>query len=84
MQIGETTGVISMGLAGKMREVLATLTPREEAVLRERFGVGEPGSPPENAGQDFEATRERIREIEAAALRKLRRAKRPKDVVEEE
>ena len=55
------------------RKVLATLTPREERVLRMRFGIGElTDHTLEEVGQDFEVTRERIRQIEAKALRKLR------------
>jgi RNA polymerase primary sigma factor len=53
--------------------VLATLTPREEKVLRMRFGIGEKADHTlEEVGQDFAVTRERIRQIEAKALRKLR------------
>ena len=55
------------------RKVLATLTPREEKVLRMRFGIGEKADHTlEEVGQDFSVTRERIRQIEAKALRKLR------------
>lgn len=65
--------VISAELAEQTRKVLATLTPREEEVLRQRFGIGEPSDPAlEETGQDFEATRERIKEIERKALEKLR------------
>ncbi len=54
---------------------LKTLTPREEAVLRKRFGIGEPSDHTlEEIGQDFSVTRERIRQIEAKALQKLRAA----------
>ncbi|MGF1510915.1 MAG: RNA polymerase sigma factor RpoD [Myxococcota bacterium] len=78
--------VISMNLAEQTRRVLATLTPREEKVLRMRFGIGEKSDHTlEEVGQDFEVTRERIRQIEAKALRKLRhpsRAKRLKAFVE--
>jgi RNA polymerase primary sigma factor len=59
--------------------VLATLTPREEKVLRMRFGIGERSDHTlEEVGQDFEVTRERIRQIEAKALRKLRHPSRAK------
>jgi RNA polymerase primary sigma factor len=61
------------------RKVLATLTPREERVLRMRFGIGElTDHTLEEVGQDFEVTRERIRQIEAKALRKLRHPARSK------
>ena len=52
--------------------VLATLTPREEKVLRMRFGIGEEPKTIEEVGEDFYVTRERIRQIEAKALRKMR------------
>jgi RNA polymerase primary sigma factor len=61
------------------RKVLATLTPREEKVLRMRFGIGEKSDHTlEEVGQDFDVTRERIRQIEAKALRKLRHPSRSK------
>jgi RNA polymerase primary sigma factor len=69
--------VISMNLAEQTRKVLATLTPREEKVLRMRFGIGEKSDRTlEEVGLDFEVTRERIRQIEAKALRKLRHPSR--------
>ena len=78
--------VISMNLSEQTRKVLATLTPREEKVLRMRFGIGEKSDHTlEEVGQDFFVTRERIRQIEAKALRKLRhpsRAKKLKSFVE--
>ena len=78
--------VINMNLSEQTRKVLATLTPREEKVLRMRFGIGEKSDHTlEEVGQDFEVTRERIRQIEAKALRKLRhpsRAKKLKPFVE--
>ena len=60
-------------------EVLSTLTPREEKVLKLRFGI-EDGSTRtlEEVGQEFKVTRERIRQIEAKALRKLRHPSRSK------
>ena len=70
---------MSNNLAEKTRNVLATLTPREEKILRMRFGIGE--SHPhtlEEVGQDFGITRERIRQIEAKALGKLRHPTRAK------
>jgi RNA polymerase primary sigma factor len=55
------------------RYALSTLTPREEKVLRMRFGIDEKKDHTlEEVGQDFDVTRERIRQIEAKALRKLR------------
>ncbi|HIA03611.1 MAG TPA: RNA polymerase sigma factor RpoD [Myxococcales bacterium] len=70
----ETTSLIEV-----TRKVLATLTPREERVLRLRFGIGQTqGHTLEEVGKDFEVTRERIRQIEAKALRKLRHPSRSK------
>ncbi len=64
---------ISLNLSEQTRKVLATLTPREEKVLRMRFGIGEKADHTlEEVGGDFAVTRERIRQIEAKALRKLR------------
>jgi RNA polymerase primary sigma factor len=84
--ISPSDAVISMNLADQTRKVLATLTPREEKVLRMRFGIGEKSDHTlEEVGQDFEVTRERIRQIEAKALRKLRhpsRSKRLKSFIE--
>jgi RNA polymerase primary sigma factor len=60
-----------------VRKVLATLTPREERILRMRFGIGESSEHTlEEVGKDFSVTRERIRQIEAKALRKLRHPSR--------
>ncbi len=85
--ISPAESVISVNLADQTRKVLATLTPREEKVLRMRFGIGEKSDHTlEEVGQDFEVTRERIRQIEAKALRKLRhpsRSKRLKSFVEQ-
>ena len=62
-----------------IKNILQTLTPREEKVLRKRFGIGENTDHTlEEVGQDFEVTRERIRQIEAKALRKLRHPSRSK------
>ncbi len=58
-------------------KLLSTLTPREEKILRMRFGIGEKSDHTlEEVGQDFNLTRERIRQIEAKALEKLRVPKR--------
>lgn len=71
--------VINTNLAEQTRKMLATLTAREEKVLRMRFGIGEKYDRTlEEVGQDFEVTRERIRQIEAKALRKLRHPSRAK------
>ncbi len=68
---------IKSDLAEQMRKILKTLTPREEKVLRMRFGIGEKADHTlEEVGRDFNVTRERIRQIEAKALRKLRHPSR--------
>jgi RNA polymerase primary sigma factor len=65
----------------QVRKVLNTLTDREEKVLRWRFGIGEHTDHTlEEVGQEFEVTRERIRQIEAKALRKLRHPSRSKQL----
>jgi RNA polymerase primary sigma factor len=70
--------VMGIRLREQTRTALASLTPREEQVLRLRFGLGEKTDYTlEEVGQRFEVTRERIRQIEAKALRKLRRPTRP-------
>ena len=77
--ISPSDAVISMNLAEQTRKVLATLTPREEKVLRMRFGIGEKSDHTlEEVGRDFDVTRERIRQIEAKALRKLGHPSRSK------
>jgi RNA polymerase primary sigma factor len=69
--------IMNHNLAENTRRVLATLSPREEQVLKLRFGIGERANHTlEEVGQDFEVTRERIRQIEAKALRKLRHPSR--------
>jgi len=71
--------VINHNLGEATRKVLTTLTPREEKVLRMRFGIGEKADHTlEEVGRDFSVTRERIRQIEAKALRKLRHPSRSK------
>jgi RNA polymerase primary sigma factor len=77
--ISPADAVTSITLSEQTRSVLSTLTPREEKVLRMRFGIGEKSDHTlEEVGQDFFVTRERIRQIEAKALRKLRHPSRSK------
>ena len=77
--VSPVESVINIDLADQVKKVLGTLTPREERVLRMRFGIGEKSDHTlEEVGQDFEVTRERIRQIEAKALRKLRHPSRSK------
>src|SRR5699024_7156317 len=72
---------INRNLSHKTRDVLSQLTPREEKVIRMRFGIGEKSDHTlEEVGQDFDVTRERIRQIEAKALRKLRHPSRAKQL----
>ena len=75
--INPAEAIVNLNLAEQTRRVLATLTTREEKVLRMRFGIGEESDHTlEEVGQDFNVTRERIRQIEAKALRKLRHPSR--------
>ncbi len=75
--VNPSEAIVSINLAEQTRQVLQTLTPREEKVLRMRFGIGEESDHTlEEVGQDFNVTRERIRQIEAKALRKLRHPSR--------
>jgi RNA polymerase primary sigma factor len=77
--INPADAVMNINLSEQTRKVLSTLTPREEKVLRMRFGIGEKSDHTlEEVGQDFFVTRERIRQIEAKALRKLRHPSRAK------
>ena len=77
--VSPSEAVINTNLADQTRRVLATLTAREEKVLRMRFGIGEKSDHTlEEVGQGFAVTRERIRQIEAKALRKLRHPSRSK------
>lgn len=73
-------------LKKQLTEVLDTLTPREEKVVRLRFGLDDGKTRTlEDVGKEFNVTRERIRQIEAKALRKLRhpsRSKRLKDYLD--
>jgi RNA polymerase primary sigma factor len=74
-----TEAAQNFSLTDQTKEVLETLTPREEKVLRMRFGIGEKSDHTlEEVGRDFSVTRERIRQIEAKALRKLRHPSRAK------
>lgn len=75
--INPSEAIVNLNLAEQTRRVLSTLTAREEKVLRMRFGIGEESDHTlEEVGQDFNVTRERIRQIEAKALRKLRHPSR--------
>jgi RNA polymerase primary sigma factor len=68
---------VQTSMRDSVTQVLATLTPREERVLRMRFGIGMPTDHTlEEVGQQFNVTRERIRQIEAKALKKLRHPSR--------
>ncbi len=75
--VAPSDAVVNINLQEQTKKVLATLTPREEQVLRMRFGIGEKSDHTlEEVGQKFAVTRERIRQIEAKALRKLRHPSR--------
>lgn len=76
--VNPAEAVINTNLREITEEVLKTLTPREEKVIKMRFGLGNSGSEHtlEEVGQHFAVTRERIRQIEAKALRKLRHPSR--------
>jgi len=79
--VSPADAVLNFNLEEQTRRVLKTLTPREEKVLRMRFGIGEKSDHTlEEVGRDFEVTRERIRQIEAKALRKLRHPSRAKQL----
>ncbi len=84
--VSPSDAVENLNLQEQTRRVLGTLTPREEKVLRMRFGIGERSDHTlEEVGKSFDVTRERIRQIEAKALRKLRhpsRLKKLKSLVE--
>ena len=67
----------SSGLQGATQDILDSLTPREAKVLQMRFGIGmNTDHTLEEVGKQFDVTRERIRQIEAKALRKLRHPSR--------
>jgi len=75
--VSQVEAVINVNLKDQTAQVLRSLTPREEKVIKMRFGL-EDGSEHtlEEVGQSFAVTRERIRQIEAKALRKLRHPSR--------
>ena len=75
--VSPAEAVINLNLKEQTEAVLKTLTPREEKVIKMRFGVGDGSEHTlEEVGQNFAVTRERIRQIEAKALRKLRHPSR--------
>jgi len=75
--VSPVDAVININLKEQTQRVLKTLSPREEMVLKMRFGVGEGSEHTlEEVGQSFAVTRERIRQIESKALRKLRHPSR--------
>ncbi|NRA46338.1 MAG: RNA polymerase sigma factor RpoD [Oligoflexales bacterium] len=77
--VSATDKAISCSLTDQTQKALATLTPREEKIVRMRFGIGESTDHTlEEVGKKFSVTRERIRQIEAKALRKLRHPSRSK------
>lgn len=81
MTLSPHDAVMSNDLALQTRKVLATLSPREEKIIRMRFGIGEQREYTlEEVGKYFNVTRERIRQIEAKALRKLRHPQRGKEL----
>ena len=76
-EVSPADAVINLNLKEQTENVLQTLTPREERVIKMRFGVGDGSEHTlEEVGQNFAVTRERIRQIEAKALRKLRHPSR--------
>ena len=76
-EVSPADAVINLNLKEQTENVLRTLTPREERVVKMRFGVGDGSEHTlEEVGQNFAVTRERIRQIEAKALRKLRHPSR--------
>lgn len=79
--VSPSDAAVYTSLEEQTRKVLATLTPREEQILRMRFGIGEKSDYTlEEVGQRFAVTRERIRQIEAKALRKLRHPSRARSI----
>ena len=79
--VSPAEAVINLNLKEQTESVLKTLTPREEKVIKMRFGVGDGSEHTlEEVGQSFAVTRERIRQIEAKALRKLRQTGRSRNL----
>jgi RNA polymerase primary sigma factor len=77
LALSPVEAAIHTNLSEQTRKVLATLTPREEQIVRMRFGIGQKTDCTlEEVGKLFAVTRERIRQIEAKAMRKLRTAER--------
>jgi RNA polymerase primary sigma factor len=77
--VSPSDAVINTSLKKEIEDILKTLTPREEMVIKLRFGIGDGSERTlEEVGQIFSVTRERIRQIEAKALRKLRHPSRSK------
>lgn len=77
--VSPSDAVINVSLKKEIEDILKTLTPREEMVIKLRFGIGDGSERTlEEVGQIFSVTRERIRQIEAKALRKLRHPSRSK------
>ena len=71
--VSPADALVAADLSEQTRKVLATLSPREEKILRMRFGIGERSDHTlEQVGEEFDLTRERIRQIESKALKKLR------------
>lgn len=79
--ISPESAVIRRNLAEGTRAILSTLTPREERILRKRFGIQEKsGQTLQEVGQEFGLTRERIRQIQANSLKKLRHPSRSRNL----
>ena len=77
--VSPSEAVINLNLREQTAQVLKTLTPREEKIIKMRFGLDDGSEHTlEEVGQNFAVTRERIRQIEAKALRKLRHPSRSK------
>jgi RNA polymerase primary sigma factor len=75
--VSPSEAAMTTNLADEMNKVLSTLSPREERIVRMRFGIGEKTDHTlEEVGRDYQVTRERIRQIEAKALGKLRESSR--------